>query len=144
MTPAPLLRPAASAVVLRGGEVLLVERGKGAAEGLWSLPGGHVEAGETALRAAIREVREETGLAVRILGFLAEHDVAIPATVERAAVTYVISVFFGFAEGGQPPTAAGDARDARFVALSDLPRYPLTNGAADLIARAARLARRCT
>ncbi len=139
-----MVRAGASAVVLRGGEVLLVERGKGAARGLWSLPGGHVEAGETAMDAAVREVREETGLAVRILGFLAEHEVPVAATPERPAMRYLLSVFFGIAEGDQPPGAAADARDARFVALPDLPSYRLTDGAADLIARAAHLARHCT
>ena len=55
-------RCAASAAVLRGREVLLVERAKGALAGYWSLPGGHIEPGETARSAALREVREETGV----------------------------------------------------------------------------------
>lgn len=136
-----IVRAGASAVVLRGGEVLLVERGKDAAGGLWSLPGGHVEAGETAMQAAIREVREETGLAVRLLGFVAEHVVPVPATPVQPGLRYVLSVFFGLAEGSEPPAASGDARDACFVALADLGRYRLTDGAAELITRAARLAR---
>ena len=54
-------RSGTSAAVFRGDEVLLIERAKGALKGQWSLPGGHIEAGETARAAARREVREETG-----------------------------------------------------------------------------------
>lgn len=139
-----IVRAGASTVVLRGGAVLLVKRGKGAAQGLWSLPGGHVDKGETAMQAAIREVREETGLAVRILGFLGEHEVPVAASPGTPGVRYLISVHFGLAEGSQPPAAGTDALEARFVALVDLPRYALTDGAADLITRAARLVRHCT
>ena len=48
-------RCAASAAIFRGSTVLLVQRSKGALRGLWSLPGGHIEAGETARAAAVRE-----------------------------------------------------------------------------------------
>ena len=58
----PWPRAGASAVLFRGEAVLLIERGGGPSEGLWSLPGGSIEAGETAEDAARREVREETGL----------------------------------------------------------------------------------
>lgn len=135
-------RDAASAVVLRGGDVLLVERGKGAPAGLWSLPGGHVEPGETAYRAALREVREETGLAVAILGYLGAHEV-VTTGGRRAGVRYRISVFFALADEGAAPQAGGDARQARFVPTSELAGYTLTEGAAALIARAARLTRGC-
>ncbi|MFF2630878.1 NUDIX domain-containing protein [Kitasatospora griseola] len=46
------------------GRVLLIERGKEPHKGLPALPGGHVDAGETALAAAVRELREETGVQV--------------------------------------------------------------------------------
>jgi 8-oxo-dGTP diphosphatase len=50
--------------VFRGDEVLLVRRGKEPNKGLWSPPGGKLEPGETPLDCAVRELREETGLAV--------------------------------------------------------------------------------
>jgi 8-oxo-dGTP diphosphatase len=50
-------RCGASAAIFRNDEVLLIERAKGALKGRWSLPGGHVEPGETAKAAALREVR---------------------------------------------------------------------------------------
>ncbi len=63
-------RVAASAAVFRGDAVLLIQRGKGALQGLWSLPGGHVEPGEPAREAARREVAEETSVQADLKAFV--------------------------------------------------------------------------
>jgi ADP-ribose pyrophosphatase YjhB (NUDIX family) len=60
----------ASVAVLDGDAMLLVQEGKPDVRGMWSLPGGSVEAGEDPLAAARREVREETGLVVEPTGLL--------------------------------------------------------------------------
>ena len=63
-------RPAASAAIFRGDTVLIVERGKGALPGTWSLPGGHIEPGEGIPHCLRREFLEETGLEVTVGQFL--------------------------------------------------------------------------
>ena len=57
--------PAVGAIVFRNSEVLLVRRGAPPNRGLWSVPGGAVEIGETVEQAAVRETHEETGVDVR-------------------------------------------------------------------------------
>jgi 8-oxo-dGTP diphosphatase len=47
------------------GRLLMILRGHDPGLGLWSIPGGRIEPGETAEEAVVREVREETGLEVR-------------------------------------------------------------------------------
>jgi ADP-ribose pyrophosphatase YjhB (NUDIX family) len=61
------LRPylAVSAAIFRNGRVLIVRRARAPASGLYTLPGGGVELGETLEEAVIREVREETALEVK-------------------------------------------------------------------------------
>lgn len=54
--------PSVAVILFREGRVLLVRRNIEPAIGLWCLPGGFIEAGETAEQAVVREVQEETGL----------------------------------------------------------------------------------
>jgi 8-oxo-dGTP diphosphatase len=56
---------AVSAAIFRDGRVLIVRRARPPAHGLYTLPGGGVELGETLEQAVVREVREETGLQIR-------------------------------------------------------------------------------
>jgi len=64
------------AVLVRGGSILLIRRGRGDYPGLWGLPGGKVERGEHLSTAAIREIAEETGVKAkfwRYCGLVSEH-----------------------------------------------------------------------
>ena len=119
-------------------EVLLIERGKGALRGLWSLPGGHVEPGETVREAVMRELAEETGIAAELRGLVDVVDVIARDSNGELRAHYILSVFFGIWTGREP-VAASDAAAARFVALADLGGYHMTDGAEAIITRAAEL-----
>jgi len=128
MSNAPIV--GVSAVVFDdAGRVLVVERGKPPAEGLWSVPGGRVEPGETMREAVAREVREETGLEVQV-GALID-------VLERRAGTrhYKIHPHVARVTGGTL-VAGSDARDARWVTDEELAALPTTEGLADVIAKA--------
>lgn len=111
------------------GRVLLIQRGKEPAAGLWSVPGGKLEPLETLAAAVAREVREETGLIVEVG--------ALACVLERISDQYhfVLLDYFARVTGGRL-AAASDARDARFVDPEELSRLPLTEGLADVLARA--------
>jgi 8-oxo-dGTP diphosphatase len=125
---------AVGAVVRRGDEILLVRRGRGAAVGQWAIPGGRVEFGEGLKAAVAREVREETGLDVKVGRFLgwAERMGDDPAPYH-----YVILDF-----AAEPLDAAAtarpgdDAADVAWVRTNDLETYPLVAGLAEFIRRA--------
>tara|TARA_A100001011_G_scaffold335148_1_gene363911 strand:+ start:685 stop:1098 length:414 start_codon:yes stop_codon:yes gene_type:complete len=57
-------------IINNSSEVLLIKRGKEPQKGLWSIPGGHLNFGETLKNAAIREIYEETNLIISELEFL--------------------------------------------------------------------------
>jgi ADP-ribose pyrophosphatase YjhB (NUDIX family) len=121
---------AVGAIVLDAdGRVLLVERGRPPGEGLWSVPGGRLERGETLAQAVAREVREETGLVVEVG--------ALACVVERMGddFHYVILDYVARVIGGTL-SAGDDARDARFVDEAELAGLRTTDGLCSVIERA--------
>ena len=119
--------PCVGAVVRdAAGRLLLVQRANEPGRGLWSVPGGRVEPGETMPEAVVREVAEETRLAVVVTG--------LAGVVERAApggATYVIEDHTAVLAPGADPAAlqAGDdALAAAWVPVEELDRLPCVEG----------------
>jgi 8-oxo-dGTP diphosphatase len=108
------------------GRLLLVRRGTEPAKGRWSVPGGRVEPGETAVQAVVREVAEETGLRVIATGRA--------GTVERTGpngVVYEIEDFYARLEPGVDPgrvRAGDDADEAGWFTVAEVERLDCVDG----------------
>ncbi len=124
------IRLGASAAIFKNDKLLLVQRGTGAFTGLWSLPGGHIHDGEAPKAAAIREVREETGIEAEITDHI--DTIHIESDID---ISYKISVFYGKWIAGEL-TPSDDARDARWVLPGEIDLYSTTEGLPEIIAKA--------
>lgn len=132
------LRLGVSICIFRGGEVLLVERGKPPGVGRWAPVGGGIEPGETAEAAARREVAEETGVTIELLGRVGTREIR-PSAADGGAVRLVrLEVFAARWIAGEP-VAGDDAAEATFVALERLADVDLMPGVEPWIRRARRL-----
>lgn len=108
MRQAPKL--AALAVMVRDGRVLMVKRRNEPDAGLWGFPGGHVDLGETAMDAAARELREETGIKGRPIRYLTNVDVIVRDGDTIRFHFLLAAVLCEFVAGD--PRAADDVSDA--------------------------------
>jgi 8-oxo-dGTP diphosphatase len=124
-----------SGAIFRGEEVLLVQRSRAPSIGVWSLPGGHIEPGESAVEALTRELMEETGTRARLGGIADAVDV-IRRDGEGAVIFHrVILVFYGIWLGGEP-RAASDASAVMWRHPRAIAGLEATAGLADVIERA--------
>jgi len=92
---------AVSAAIFRDGRVLIVRSGRPPAHGLYTLPGGGVELGETLEQAVIREVREETGLAIAPIGLVGFREAIARDAAARVERHFVILPFAAHWVGGE-------------------------------------------
>ncbi|MCB2188529.1 MAG: NUDIX hydrolase [Deltaproteobacteria bacterium] len=127
-----------SGVVLAGESVLLVKRGAEPAKGLWSLPGGGLELGETLAQGVAREIAEETGLAVEVGPLVEVVERLRRDAADRVEYHYVLLDYLCRAEP-TPPTAGDDAAQARWVPLDQVGDLGLTADTARVIAKAVAL-----
>ena len=93
---------AVSAVIIRDGEFLAVRRARAPMQGLFTLPGGGVETGESLAEAAVREVREETGLTIETVALAGHREVVTRDDTGRVQRHFVILTFAARWVAGEP------------------------------------------
>jgi len=113
------------AIILNENKILLEKRKNAPSKGKWSVPGGLVELGERIEQAAIREVKEETGLDVyepRLVGIVDHISLDESGTVKYhfVIVDYLVTVKSG------KPKAASDADALKWVPFNEVEEYDLT------------------
>ncbi|MCX8181840.1 MAG: NUDIX hydrolase [Candidatus Methanomethyliaceae archaeon] len=106
-------------ILIRDQQILLVKRGHEPNKGLWSIPGGLIKLGETAEEAAIREVKEETGLEVSLGAVAGIFNVIIKEGNSKIKYHYVIIDYFGEVTGGTLRHGT-DVTDARWFEINEL------------------------
>ena len=131
MTPEPRRILGVGAVIVDDvGRILLVLRGNEPQAGLWSVPGGKVEAGETLVEAVVREVVEETGLRVVV------DDEAWVVDIPHGDIVFEVHDFLAHVDGGSAsavegsvtgvPVAGSDAADVGWFTPAEMAGMPIT------------------
>ena len=118
--PTPRPTPAVGVVCLRGDAVLLIRRGTPPLVGEWSLPGGRIEWGERAADAALRELREETGVEAELLGLIDVVDGLFTSRRTGEVTRHYLLVDYAARWLGGEPRAGDDAAEAAFQPLAAL------------------------
>ncbi len=138
-TPVPPSHPqlAVSGAIFRDGRILLVRRARSPANGFYSLPGGRVEFGESLHTALHREIDEETGLKIEIVGLAGWREV-LPGASRGGH--YLIMSFAARWIGGEP-VLNDELDDFKWLAPGAFGDLKLTGGLEEVVAAAWRLIR---
>ena len=116
------IRAGVAIVVLDEQQRVLLQ--KRADVGLWGIPSGHVEAGETVAEAAVREVKEETNLDIRILkliGVYSEPHSQVFTYPNGNVIHFVTTCFLAEIKGGKLKCNSLESLDVQFFDRSNLP-----------------------
>jgi ADP-ribose pyrophosphatase YjhB (NUDIX family) len=138
-------------VVIEDGKALLIRRGNEPLMGQWSIPGGTLELGETLTEGTVRELKEETGLEVRVLDMIevferinfghgADETWTTMEERRRPRFHFVIVDFLCERTSGAP-VAGGDVTDVAWADEDNLEKFALTPTATRVIRKAFSLAR---
>lgn len=134
-------------VVIENGRALLIRRGTEPLLGQWSIPGGTLELAESLQQGVARELREETGLEVRVLELIevfdrifSENELAPTKEKPRPRFHFVIVDYLCERIAGEARPGS-DVTDVVFATEEELPRYHLTETAIRVLRKAFAMAR---
>ena len=126
---------AVSAAIIRDGRVLVARRARGPALGVWTMPGGVVEAGETLIEALKREIEEETAMIVEPVVLAGLREVVVRDDDSRVLRHFVIMCFATRWVSGEPQLN-DELAEARWLKLEELAGLNTTEGLAEIVATA--------
>ena len=127
---------AVSAAIIRDGHVLIARRARGASLGVFTLPGGVVEAGETLQQAIVREVMEETGIVIEPVALAGHREFIARDDAGRVLRHFVILCFAARWISGDGTPHLEELSELRWVRPAELADLPTTEGLAEIIAAA--------
>jgi ADP-ribose pyrophosphatase YjhB (NUDIX family) len=126
---------AVSAAIVRDGKILVVRRARPPARGVFTLPGGVVEVGETLVEAVAREVREETGMAIEPVALAGFRETIVRDAQDRVERHFVILCFAARWQAGEP-ILNEELSEAHWLDPAELAGLETTPGLADIVAAA--------
>jgi ADP-ribose pyrophosphatase YjhB (NUDIX family) len=126
---------AVSAAIIRDGRVFIARRAHGPALGVWTMPGGMVEAGETLSAALIREILEETAMTIEPVALAGHREVVVRDDAGRISRHFVILCFASRWVGGETKLNE-ELDDSKWVRPSELKELKTTEGLAEIVATA--------
>ena len=126
---------AVSAAIVRDGKILVVRRARPPALGVFTLPGGVVETGETLTQAVTREVREETSLAIEPVALAGFRETIVRDGDDRVERHFVILCFAARWQAGEP-VLNEELSEARWIDPAELAGLTTTPGLAEIVAAA--------
>jgi 8-oxo-dGTP diphosphatase len=113
----------ADGIVTRGGDILLIKRGKEPFKGSYALPGGFLDYGERLEECVVREVAEETGLKTNIVSL-----VGVYSAPDRDPRGHVVTAVYHLQAVSGTVRAGDDAAAAEWVSLDHLPKFAFDHG----------------
>ena len=126
---------AVSAAIIRDGRVLIVQRAQPPMRGVFTLPGGVVETGETLHQALVREIDEEVSMAIETIALAGHREVIVRDAEGRIERHFIILAFASRWLAGEPKLNH-ELADAKWVRPDEIAGLRTTEGLGDIIAAA--------
>lgn len=125
-------RVGVGAIVIKDNKVLLVKRGIPPSKGLWAIPGGHIELGETLQKTAEREILEETGIVIKARKPVYTFDLIERDDLGKIRFHYIVVDLMAEYISGEP-LGADDALEARWLSWEEIEALPVSQNTVKLL-----------